>query len=579
MLTVDGKQFRNLEEQVRQNQLDIKYILEEEGVLNQFGIKVIGQVESSAQLPDASTYQGEYGDTYAVGIDTPYELYIFTRQFSGKEGPFWFNIGQFPVPGPKGDTGARGPQGIQGIRGSIWNSGSPVYNPNTFDQYVDNNGQVYQYNGSSWIATVNIRGPQGIQGIQGIPGPQGIQGPFGPQGLQGPAGDPFTIVGTLDNTGQLPEPTESIREQAYLIEIDGRNHLFVIIGTTDLSWYDVGALEGIQGPQGPMGPQGEQGPKGDKGDTGPQGEQGPIGPQGPQGIQGEQGVKGEPGGTFTIVDTLTDISQLPTPSEDTRNEAYLVNIDGYNHLYIITGTTTLQWTDAGQIEGIQGEQGPQGPIGPANTLTIGTVTTLDTGSGATASITGTAPNQVLNLGLPRGLTGDTGPTPNISVNATELPSGSEPTATRSGTDDNPIITFGIPTGQTVIDVTGIVIPVGSKTENTINVGKYSNTLYPYYATLTPEMNTALLNVMNQAPYNKLAILKDASERTLLVYIKTYNTPTNKPWYTILHSPAYIYGFNAYETAINMQAFGGATIYCQYSNSDKTAEFKPTKLVF
>lgn len=43
--------------------------------------------------------------------------------------------------------------------------------------------------------------------------------------------------------------------------------------------------------------------------------------------------------------------------------------------------------------------------GPANTLTMGTVTTLPVGSSATATITGTAPNQMLNLGLPVGATG------------------------------------------------------------------------------------------------------------------------------------------------------------------------------
>ena len=92
MLTFDGIEFRNLEEQVRRNQSDIKYILEEEGVLNQFGIKVIGQVTYSSDLPDPSTYKGEYGDAYAVGTKTPYQLYIFTRQFSGQTSPTWFNI-------------------------------------------------------------------------------------------------------------------------------------------------------------------------------------------------------------------------------------------------------------------------------------------------------------------------------------------------------------------------------------------------------------------------------------------------------------------------------------------------------
>ena len=377
MLTIDGKQFRNLEEQVRQNQSDIKYILEEEGVLNQFGIKVIGQVSSSSELPDPSTYQGEYGDAYAVGTQTPYELYIYTRQFSGNEGPIWFNIGRFPVPGPTGATGPAGATGPQGTRGSLWSSPAPLSSPNAFDQYVDNNGQIYQYNGSSWIATVNIRGPQGIQGLQGATGAQGPQGIQGLQGNPGTPGQSFIIAGTLTNTDQLPDPDTAPQNEAYLV--GNENNLYVIVGTTDKVWTDVGVVEGVQGPQGPMGPQGPIGPQGlqgiqgPQGPMGPQGEQGPkgdTGARGPQGIQGEQGpigpqgVKGNPGDSFIIVGTLTNISQLPEPTEDIRNEAYLVDIDGYNHLYIITGTTTLEWTDAGQIEGIQGPIGPQGIQGP-----------------------------------------------------------------------------------------------------------------------------------------------------------------------------------------------------------------------
>lgn len=52
-----------------------------------------------------------------------------------------------------------------------------------------------------------------------------------------------------------------------------------------------------------------------------------------------------------------------------------------------------------------GPAGPQGPAGPANTLTIGTVTN---GDPAAASITGAAPNQVLNLTLPPGPAGADG---------------------------------------------------------------------------------------------------------------------------------------------------------------------------
>lgn len=52
--------------------------------------------------------------------------------------------------------------------------------------------------------------------------------------------------------------------------------------------------------------------------------------------------------------------------------------------------------------------GVSGPAGPANTLSIGTVSTVAAGGSATASITGTAPTQTLNLGIPTGATGAQG---------------------------------------------------------------------------------------------------------------------------------------------------------------------------
>lgn len=55
-----------------------------------------------------------------------------------------------------------------------------------------------------------------------------------------------------------------------------------------------------------------------------------------------------------------------------------------------------------------GPTGPQGPTGldaPPPTLTIGTVTTGAPGTDATAEITGTTPNFVLNLTIPQGPTG------------------------------------------------------------------------------------------------------------------------------------------------------------------------------
>lgn len=52
-----------------------------------------------------------------------------------------------------------------------------------------------------------------------------------------------------------------------------------------------------------------------------------------------------------------------------------------------------------------GPQGVVGPVGPPNALAIGTVTTGDEGTEATATISGTPPNQTLDLTIPRGDTG------------------------------------------------------------------------------------------------------------------------------------------------------------------------------
>lgn len=49
--------------------------------------------------------------------------------------------------------------------------------------------------------------------------------------------------------------------------------------------------------------------------------------------------------------------------------------------------------------------GPTGPSGDTPTLAIGTVTTGEPGTEASASISGTAPNYVLNLTIPQGPTG------------------------------------------------------------------------------------------------------------------------------------------------------------------------------
>lgn len=70
--------------------------------------------------------------------------------------------------------------------------------------------------------------------------------------------------------------------------------------------------------------------------------------------------------------------------------------------------------------GLRGLQGEIGPAGPAADLDIGTVST---GATASAYITGTAPNQVLNLVLPQGPTGPTGATGGVGATGPAGPPG------------------------------------------------------------------------------------------------------------------------------------------------------------
>lgn len=96
--------------------------------------------------------------------------------------------------------------------------------------------------------------------------------------------------------------------------------------------------------------------------------------------------------------------------------------------------TSFQWVDTN----------PPSP-GVAPNVSIGTVSTLTSGSNATASITGTTPNLSLNLGIPRGTNGVS---PAISIGSVStLSSGSNATASISGTAPNFTLNFGIPRGE------------------------------------------------------------------------------------------------------------------------------------
>lgn len=91
------------------------------------------------------------------------------------------------------------------------------------------------------------------------------------------------------------------------------------------------------------------------------------------------------GWTWTAIYNLTDPNGM--------------RVNMPNHSFLVPGNQTVDLTTAAPLISSGGTIITRGP---ANTLTIGTVTTVDSSVPASATITGEAPNQVLNLAIPRG---------------------------------------------------------------------------------------------------------------------------------------------------------------------------------
>ena len=209
----ENKAYLNIQEQVEKNRQDIERLKLTELTIAEFGIRVIGHVESEEDLPDAATYAGNYGDAYTVGTETPYDFWIFTRPEPGETTPFWFNVGVFPAPGPQG------PQGPKGDKGDTGEAGAP-----------------------------GERGPQGDRGAQGVQGPVGPVGPQGERGPQGVAGEPgafFILTGQVADASLLPAASEVDSNKAYLVGASAPYDVYAILseGTSETHyWINLGPV-------------------------------------------------------------------------------------------------------------------------------------------------------------------------------------------------------------------------------------------------------------------------------------------------------------------------------------------------
>lgn len=136
--------------------------------------------------------------------------------------------------------------------------------------------------------------------------------------------------------------------------------------------------------------------------------------------------------------------------------------------------------------------------GSANTLTIGTV---ENGSSPSATITGTAPNQTLNLTMQKG---DTGPANVLSVGTvTTLSPGDSATATITGTAPKQTINFGLPQGATG--------EANSLSVGTVTTGTAAATITGTAPNQT--LNLTIPNFSPQSPVSRTVVIGTAYQHT------------------------------------------------------------------
>lgn len=149
--------------------------------------------------------------------------------------------------------------------------------------------------------------------------------------------------------------------------------------------------------------------------------------------------------------TTTTIAVSDTDIPSTAYTGFLTDANGlfYNIITIKDGIAYLRYWFQ-----LKGEQGVAGPSGPANTLSIGEVTK---GDNASATITGDAPNQTLNLVLPKGdqgpqgvagpkgEQGSTGPANTLSIGS--VVKGDNASASITGEAPNQTLNLVLPKGD------------------------------------------------------------------------------------------------------------------------------------
>ena len=281
----------------------------------------------------------------------------------------------FVIPkGDKGDTGAKGDAGAKGQDGAKGADGiTPTLKVGTVT--MSNNNNVY---------TLNFGIPKGNKGDTGASGGSGETTVINPTITIGTVTNGDTASATI--TGDSPNYTLNLvlpkgakgdkgdKGDAGVKGADGITPT-IAVGTTTTGEAGTNA-EVTMSKSGTTYTFNFVIPKGAKGDTGA---------AGTNGAKGEKGDKGDP---FTYADfTSEQLAALKGAKGDKGDKGD---------------------TGADGAKGDKGDRGEKGADGVTPTFTVGTVSTGAAGSTATVTVTGTAPNYVLNFTIPKGDKGDAG---------------------------------------------------------------------------------------------------------------------------------------------------------------------------
>lgn len=168
---IDGKVYRNLQEQVAKNTEHINEL--------SYGNIYKGPYATLDEIPQQELIKGSI---FLIGNKTDgYEMYKCLET----DNRLYQDLGKFGAMGPKGDKGDKGETGEQG---GIGNEGPKGETGNGIlriflDQVIGQEKHyVIEFTNGDRFSYVVLDGQQGIQGPVGPAGPQGPQGEVGPQG-------------------------------------------------------------------------------------------------------------------------------------------------------------------------------------------------------------------------------------------------------------------------------------------------------------------------------------------------------------------------------------------------------------